>query len=213
MSEQAAGNFGGKNYRNLASGNLACAKPRCGPGGGGSADALGAVEQSGIAAIVVPVAALHVFALACNHHAAEAVSGAGITANKAQAVAVDGATAIGIQTGAVTHADTRIGGKGGFFTLQCQLDGLLRTDIPRVPEIQIGQLCCHLFRLAQTRTIIRAGVLGNGQCSGHGFANGVGTGHAGAGVALALAGIKTDGKTLVAGKLHRLHFTLTHTNA
>ena len=126
------------------------------------------------------------------------------------AVAVDPATLMGIQRGAVGVLDPPIRGEGRRLTAQGLLDGLLRGDRPGVVQIQLRQLARHQRGISQACRLIFRGMFGDGQRRRDGFANRRFTAGRGTGRALALTHIQRDTKTLVTVEFDRFHLTLTH---
>lgn len=173
MTKQATSQFGGKQHRHLAGRHRTRTQTPNRPFSSTPTNQLGAFQALSATVHVIPVVTLHLPGLLGNHHAAQAVPAAGVAADEAVTVAIDPAALVTGQAAAIGIADARIMGKRCGLALQGQLDGLLRLDRPGMVKIQVGQLAGHQRRVGQASAVILAGMLGNRQRGGHGFANGL----------------------------------------
>src|SRR5690606_26088358 len=210
VTEQTAGELGCEQDRHLAGWHRTRTKPADSALGSTPTDTGGIGQQFPLAIDVIPVVALHLPFAFGDHHAAQAVPGAGIAPYETMAVAIHAATLMGIEAGAVGVLDTGVSSERGRLAGQCPLDRLLRRDRPGVIEIQLRQIARHQRRVGQTGAIILARVFGDRQGGRHGLANGLDTGCRSTGRALALAHIQGDAEALVAIEFDGLHLTLAY---
>ena len=208
MSEQASGQLRGKQYRHLASRHRTRPEARHAAFGGLAPDRQRIGEQLALAVDVIPVVALHLPLAFGDHHATEAVPGAGVAADKAVAVAVDTAALMGAEAGTVGIADALVGGEGCRLAGQGQFHRLFRRNRPGVIEVQVRQFARHQRGVGEAGAIVFRGMLGDGQGCRHRLADRRLAARRGAGRALALADVQGDAEALVAVELDRLDLAL-----
>src|SRR5690606_30638189 len=126
-------------------------------------------QAAGYAVVVVP---LHLFAVFGDHHTRQAVAAGRIAADHAGGVAVDLEAGVGGKTGAVGIADARVKTQGRLFAGLGQGYGLLRVDIGRVEEFQIGVVEGQLVGVGHAVGVVFGGKLGDAVCRFHRFADG-----------------------------------------
>ena len=167
-------------------------------------------QQIALAIHVIPIIALHLTIGLGDHHAAQAVPGRRITADKTVAVAIDTAALMGAQRSAIGILDPAVGSKCGRFTGQRLLDCLLRRDIPWVEQVEILNVTRHQSSIRQARRFVFRGVFGNGQGGGYGLTNRLWTAGRGAGRTLALANVQGDTESLITIEFDGFDFALAH---
>ena len=135
VTEQPAGELGSEQHRNLAGRHRPCAKSADRTLGSAPANTRGFSQQLALAIDVIPVVALHLPLAFGDHHAAQAVAGAGITTNETMTVAINAATLMGVETRAISVLDPGVGGECCRLAGQRLLHCLLRRDRPGVIEV------------------------------------------------------------------------------
>ncbi|MNE00026.1 hypothetical protein D3C80_924210 [compost metagenome] len=209
-AEQPPSQLCGKQHRHLASRHRTRAQTTRRSLCSALTDAYRVGEQIALAVYVVPVIALHLAIGLGDHHAAQAVPSRCVTADKAVAIAINAAALMGTEGGAVGVLDPAVGGKRRGFAGQGLFDGLFRSDVPLVEQVEIRNIARHQRGIRKARGFVFRSVFGNGQCSGDGFANRIRTAGRGAGRAFALPHVQGDAKPLVAVELNGFDFTLAH---
>jgi len=117
---------------------------------------------------------------------------------------------MGAEGGAVGVLDPAVGGKRRGFAGQGLFDGLFRSDVPLVEQVEILNIPRHQRGIRQARGFIFRGVLGDGQCCGNCLADSFRTASRGAGGAFALADVQGDAETLITVEFNGFDFTLAH---
>ncbi|MCY1523269.1 hypothetical protein D9M68_581600 [compost metagenome] len=209
-AEQAGSQFGGEQHRYFAGGHgpgpQACGRAL----GGTPADACRIGQLAADAVDVIPVVALHLPLRLGDHHAAQAVPGAGVATDETMAVAIDPATLVGVEGGAVGFADALVGLEGRGLADQRLLHRLLGGDGPVVIEVEVRQVAGHQRRIGKARAVVLGGMLGDGQGGRHRLANGVLAARRSAGRALALPDVEGDAEPLVTVEFDCFHFALAN---
>ncbi|WBJ39966.1 hypothetical protein PALA42_01640 [Pseudomonas aeruginosa] len=210
MAEQANSDFRSEQHRHFGGLHRPRAQSAGGALGGAPADRLGAGQGLATAVDVIPIVTLHLSFALGDHHAAEAVPGAGVTTDETVAVTVYPAALVGIQGGAVGLGHPLVGGERRCLASQGTFHGLLGTQAPWMIEVQLGQLAGHQRGIGETGAFVLGGMAGDRQRRRHRLADGRLAGRRGARRALALACVEGDAETLVTVELDGFHLALAH---
>ena len=125
-------------------------------------------------------------------------------------IAVHAHIALSADGGAFGIGDARVDREPRRFAGARELHRRIGRQVPRVMQVEIGNVPRQLFRIRKPRAVILGRVAGDGAGLLHRLAHGLRAQVRGARGALALAEVHRDGNAAVPLILHRVHFAQPH---
>jgi hypothetical protein len=138
----------------------ACAHARQRAFGGTVGQCFRTDEIAGAAHAVIPVIALHALFAASDQRQRQRMPRAALASDKAMRVRIHRHALARLHPGAVGVGNTRVCA-ADLLDLDAQLDRPRGVDIPRMPQVEIGEHRCHARRIGQARCGIGLGVARN----------------------------------------------------
>jgi len=202
VPDQAARHFRGEQHRHAAGGQRSWLQAGDSTLGGTTSDQADVLQVLASQRTGVPAVTLHAIALPGDQRTTDRMVGAALTADETMRIGIDRQALHARHRGAVGIADLRIGLTACGFASQGQVHRLVGLQRPRVPAVQVREVGGHQGRFGQAGGRVIFGMPGDGTgLLDRGRQAGL-VQVAGAGAALALAEIHSDGDAAVAGGLH-----------
>lgn len=171
MPDQAARCFRREQYRRLTRPKLARAKTCHGALRRLAAYSFRRFQCLRISRGGVPVVPLHALAVAAHYRTGQTVAGTRITADKAMGIAVCAQTLMGGDGRAFRIVDSAVEPPRSPFTDSCEIDGLIRFQVPGMAKIEIRDFPRHESGFRQSRARILGGVPGDATGRAHTFSH------------------------------------------